>query len=162
MLRDCSIVSSGRKTAVKTGEFSGKKKEKATPPPPPPPPPKKCRSPSAVTPPPECACFEDNTAYFGNNHLLGHENMKPSARACQLSCRETKECNFWTWGKGRPEGPCYLKTDRQNVRANLTSYLSGSKGCQDSLPGEDGAGSAAGGKGGQRETESTRVGTWVA
>ena len=42
-----------------------------------------------VTPPPECAdpaaqfgaacaCFEDDTAYFGNNKVVGSENPQPS------------------------------------------------------------------------------------
>ncbi len=137
-------------------EFSATKKGSTKPqkgtPRPPPPPIKKCPDPSvAVTPPPECSCFEDDTAYFGNNHLIGHENMKKSARECQLSCEETEECNYWTWGKGRPEGPCYLKTKRENVRGNLTSYVSGSKKCKESLPGPDGTkeddGQTAGGRG---------------
>ena len=120
-------------------KFSGKKKEKPSRPAAP-----RC-PPSAVTGPPECACAEDNTAYFGNNHLVGHENMMPSARDCQRSCARTEECAYWTWGKGRPEGPCYLKTKRENVRANLTSYVSGSKGCEEALPGE---GVVEAGKGG--------------
>ena len=44
---------------------------------------------AAATPPPECAdpatqfgaacaCFEDDTAYFGNNRVVGSENPQPS------------------------------------------------------------------------------------
>ena len=46
-------------------------------------------APADATPPPKCAdpasqfgeacaCFEDNTAYFGNNKVAGSENPQPS------------------------------------------------------------------------------------
>jgi len=87
---------------------------------------------------PECSnCYEDNTAYFGNNAVSGHENMLASARACARSCMEHKDCKYWTWGKGSPEGPCYLKTKRENVRSGLPSYISGTRECKD-LPNFEG------------------------
>eukprot|EP00094_Tigriopus_californicus_P008738 TCALIF_08423-PA protein Name:"Protein of unknown function" AED:0.91 eAED:0.91 QI:0/0/0/0.2/1/1/5/0/253 len=79
---------------------------------------------------PNCTCFEDNAAYFGNNHRVGLENPQPSRLACQKSCQNHPSCSFWTWGKGTPTGPCYLKTQRENVGYDLTSYVSGSKNCQ--------------------------------
>ena len=50
--------------------------------------------------PPECKCFEDNTAYFGNNAQTGAENPQPSRVACQRSCQQHPTCQYWTWGKG--------------------------------------------------------------
>ena len=79
---------------------------------------------------PDCQCFEDDTAYFSNNHRLGSENPQPSRVACQESCAETPECNYWTWGKGSPMGPCYLKTKRENVTPGLKDYVSGAKNCK--------------------------------
>ena len=79
--------------------------------------------------PPSCSCVEDNTAYFGNNARVGSSNPQPSRAACARSCREHPECQFWTWGKGSPMGPCYLKHSRDNVSPGLTSYVSGSKLC---------------------------------
>ena len=88
---------------------------------------------------PECACFEDETAYFGNNERLGNENPQPSRHACQQSCQHHPSCLFWTWGKAEPTGPCYLKTKRDNVGYNLTNYVSGNKFCK--LPESDAEGS---------------------
>ena len=79
--------------------------------------------------PPSCSCVEDNTAYFGNNARVGSSNPQPSRAACARSCREHPECQFWTWGKGSPMGPCYLKHSRDNVSPGLASYVSGSKLC---------------------------------
>ena len=79
--------------------------------------------------PPSCYCFEDNTAYFGNNAKVGSDNLQPSRVACQKSCNDHPECEFWTWGKGTPVGPCYLKHTRDNVTPGLDSYISGSKQC---------------------------------
>ena len=79
--------------------------------------------------PPSCSCVEDNTAYFGNNARVGSSNPQPSRAACARSCREHPECQFWTWGKGSPMGPCYLKHSRDNVSPGLNSYVSGSKLC---------------------------------
>ena len=79
--------------------------------------------------PPSCSCFEDNTAYFGNNAKVGSDNLQPSRLDCQKSCLDHPKCEFWTWGKGTPEGPCYLKHTRDNVTPGLDSYISGSKQC---------------------------------
>ncbi len=76
-----------------------------------------------------CTCFEENTAYFGNNHVVGAENPQSSRLACQRSCAEKAECVFWTWGRGSPTGPCYLKTKRAQVTHGLRDYVSGSKDC---------------------------------
>ena len=75
-------------------------------------------------------CLEDNTAYFGNNVRLGNKNMKASRLECQRSCLEHSECKFWTWGKAKPEGPCYLKTARENVTTGLDIYVSASRDCK--------------------------------
>ncbi|QQP37700.1 Uncharacterized protein FKW44_018076, partial [Caligus rogercresseyi] len=74
-------------------------------------------------------CLEDNTAYFGNNYRIGSENPQPSRLACRESCANHPECLYWTWGKGDPTGPCYLKTARMNVQTNISHYVSGSKLC---------------------------------
>merc|ERR1719369_321751 len=79
--------------------------------------------------PPSCSCFEDNTAYFGNNAKFGLDNLQPSRLACQKSCMDHPKCEFWTWGKGTPVGPCYLKHTRDNVTPGLDRYISGSKQC---------------------------------
>ena len=39
--------------------------------------------------PPECKCFEDNTAYFGNNAVTGQENLQAGGIFC------------WKTGKNR-------------------------------------------------------------
>lgn len=80
--------------------------------------------------PPECKCYEDNTAYFGNNEVTGSDNPQPSRGACQRSCAQHPTCQFWTWGKGEPTGPCYLKSARENVTPGLSTYVSGSKHCK--------------------------------
>ena len=77
----------------------------------------------------DCSCFEDDTAYFGNNRVVGSENPQPSRSACRRSCAEHAECAYWTWGKGTPTGPCYLKTSRDGVTHGMTDYVSGTKGC---------------------------------
>merc|ERR1712215_190807 len=79
--------------------------------------------------PPSCSCFEDNTAYFGNNAKFGFDNLQPSRLACQKSCMDHPKCEFWTWGKGTPVGQCYLKHTRDNVTPGLDRYISGSKQC---------------------------------
>ena len=79
--------------------------------------------------PPNCFCYEEDTAYFGNNAKVGSDNPQPSMQECQKSCAASTECEFWTWGKGTPTGPCYLKTKRENVTPSLKSYISGSKHC---------------------------------
>ena len=101
-----------------------------------------CLEPSTTTPlptqcpkdyfgsPPECKCFEDNTAYFGNNEVTGSDNPQPSRASCQRSCQQHPTCMFWTWGKGEPTGPCYLKSARDNVTPGLSSYVSGTKHCR--------------------------------
>ena len=42
----------------------------------------------------ECVCYEDNTAYFGNNHRFGAENPQLSRLSCQNSCESHPECIF--------------------------------------------------------------------
>lgn len=94
----------------------------------PPPPPEACKHPESEFGS-NCECFEDNTAYFGSNHKMGSENPTASRLDCQRSCADTPECKFWTWGKGKPTGPCYLKTKRDNVKSGLENYVSGTKDC---------------------------------
>ena len=80
----------------------------------------------------ECVCFEDNTAYFQNNHKLGSKNFQKSRYDCQQSCAVHPKCKYWTYSKPQEEGhsgACYLKTARENVSRNLTRYVSGSKDC---------------------------------
>ena len=79
--------------------------------------------------PPSCSCFEDNTAYFWNNVQMSDRNLQPSRMACQQSCSDHSECEFWTWAKKTPEGPCYLKHTRENVSPGFNNYVSGSKQC---------------------------------
>ena len=54
---------------------------------------------------------------------------RQSRSACRRSCAKHRECSYWTWRKGTPTGPCYLKTSRDGVRHGMTDYVSGSKGC---------------------------------
>ena len=78
-------------------------------------------------------CYEENTAYYGNNLIYGHENPKKSRMDCQQSCQFNLNCNFWTFRKPDHRGSlglCYLKTKRENVSNNVSSYVSGSKNCQ--------------------------------
>ena len=86
-------------------------------------------SPGYLGSPPNCFCYEEDTAYFGNNAKVGSDNPQPSKEACQQSCAASPDCQFWTWGRGTPTGPCYLKTKRENATPNLKSYVSGSKHC---------------------------------
>ena len=82
---------------------------------------------------PLCLCFEENTAYYGNNHIFGHENPKKSRIDCQQSCEFDSNCNFWTFRKPVQRGGqgfCYLKTKRENVTNNIAIYVSGTKNCQ--------------------------------
>ena len=84
---------------------------------------------------PKCLCFEDNTAYYGNNHRFGDENPQKTRLECQRSCEAHPSCQFWTFRKPDPKnvangGLCYLKTKRENVTPNVTDYVSGSKGCK--------------------------------
>ena len=80
-----------------------------------------------------CVCFEDNTAYFGNNHRFGAENPQLDRLGCQKSCVVHPECKFWTFKKPTNKGGkglCYLKTKRANMKYILTEYVSGAKDCQ--------------------------------
>lgn len=86
--------------------------------------------PTTDCPAENCSCFEDNTAYFGNNIRIGNDNPQPTRLACQQSCDNHPSCTHWTWGKSTPTGPCYLKTKRDNVGHNLDSYVSGGKFCK--------------------------------
>ena len=81
----------------------------------------------------DCACFEDDTAYFGNNFVMGNDNPQPSRLACQQSCSKHPRCEYWTWDKRRRW--CYLKTRRDGVTHNRPIYVSGSKRCL--LPEQD-------------------------
>ena len=62
--------------------------------------------------------------------MAGSSNPQRSKEACASSCREHEDCHFWTWGKGSPLGPCYLKKMRENVSPGLASYVSGSRECR--------------------------------
>ena len=84
---------------------------------------------------PQCACFEDDTLYYGYNvgpYNVGEgvENPQPSRHACQQSCQHHPSCKYWTWRKSEPTGTCYLKTKRENVLTHLTSHVSGNKLCK--------------------------------
>ena len=79
------------------------------------------------------ACFEDGTAYFGNNIVMGNRNPQPSRLACQQSCSKHPGCEYWTLDKRRHW--CYLKTSRAGVTHNRPIYVSGSKRCL--LPEQD-------------------------
>ena len=85
-----------------------------------------------------CSCFEDNIAYIGNNIVMGVDNPQPSRSACQKSCKENPDCEFWTWGKsGTSADRCYLKDACDNITVTQDdTYVSGSKDC--SLPEEKG------------------------
>ena len=72
-------------------------------------------------------CYEENTAYFGNNHKMGPENPQKTRLDCQQSCESHESCHYWTF---HIQGLCYLKVKRENVTPNLTSYVSGSKFCR--------------------------------
>ena len=81
----------------------------------------------------QCLCYEEFTAYYGNNHRFGDENPQKTRLACQRSCEAHPSCHFWTFRKpleGQDTGLCYLKTKRENVTPNVTDYVSGSKGCK--------------------------------
>ena len=82
--------------------------------------------------PPSCSCFEDNTAYYENNVKMGENNLQPSRLACQQSCSDHSECEFWTWAKRTkrtPGGYCYLIHNRANWTFATEHYVSGSKHC---------------------------------
>ena len=81
------------------------------------------------------SCFEDNIAYMGNNIVMGVDNPQPSRSACQKSCKENPDCEFWTWVKS--DDRCYLKDacDGDNITQDDT-YVFGSKDC--SLPEDKG------------------------
>ena len=82
---------------------------------------------------PQCLCFEDNTAYYGNNHRFGDENPQKTRLDCQQSCEFHPSCEYWTFRKPIESGEaglCYLKLKRENVRSNVTDYVSGSKTCR--------------------------------
>ena len=70
-------------------------------------------------------CWEDNTAYYGNN-IPGSMSYQPSMSACQQSCAEHAGCYYWTWGRGA--GECYLKTSSDG-RQPTSDYVSGTKDC---------------------------------
>jgi hypothetical protein len=72
-------------------------------------------------------CFEDDTAYFGNNILFGDKNPQESTFDCQQSCEFHPSCQYWTFQKR--EGLCYLKLKRERVTTD-PSYISGSKKCR--------------------------------
>ena len=77
---------------------------------------------------PSCSCFEDNTAYFGNNVVFGKSNPKPSREECVSSCQYHPQCKFWTWDK--ISGSCYLKHSKSsNFPTGNTRYVSGPKHC---------------------------------
>lgn len=88
---------------------------------------------------PNCPCFEDNTAYYGNNHRFGGENPQKTRLDCQQSCQFHPSCHYWTFrkpssssddGEDESSGLCYLKLKRENVTPNVTDYVSGSKYCR--------------------------------
>ena len=44
-------------------------------------------------------CFEDDTAYFGNNIVFGNKNPQKSTFDCQQSCEFHPSCHYWTFRK---------------------------------------------------------------
>ena len=74
-------------------------------------------------------CWEDNTAYYGNN-IPDSMSYQPSTSACQQLCAEHSRCSYWTWG--RRAGECYLKTSddgRMSMSPMTDVYVSGTKDC---------------------------------
>ena len=74
-------------------------------------------------------CWENNTAYFGNN-IPESMSYQLSTSACQQSCAEHSGCSYWTWG--RRAGECYLKTSddgRMSMSPMTDDYVSGTKDC---------------------------------
>ena len=87
---------------------------------------------AAATVPTEAwKCWENNTAYFGNN-IPESMSYQLSTSACQQSCAEHSGCSYWTWGRGH--GECYLKTSddgRMSMEGMTDVYVSGTKDCND-------------------------------
>ena len=73
-------------------------------------------------------CIDNNTAYFGNDIVMGSNNIQKSARKCGKSCEQMKECQFWTYEKGNSF--CYLKYKKGNVTEGLNRYVSGNRNCK--------------------------------
>ena len=83
----------------------------------------------------DCTCFEDNTAYIGNN--IKTQTDCPSRSTCQKSCANNYQCKFWSFEEKQNSGICYMKTRRGGVTHGMNNYVSGSKNCR--MP-EDGGG----------------------
>ena len=69
---------------------------------------------------------------------MGVDNMQPSRDACQKSCQDNPDCDFWTWEKSGPnKGRCYLKDARENITPT-DDYMSGSRQCKlPEIPGNE-------------------------
>ena len=74
-------------------------------------------------------CFEEDMLYIGENisKKSGAKNHKIDARECQIQCKNTKKCKFWTFDCGGKR--CFLLTSKKKTRTE-GAYISGKKDCE--------------------------------
>ena len=73
-------------------------------------------------------CFEEGMQYVQD--ILETEKSgtkKFDERECQIQCKKTKECKFWTFDGGRKR--CFLLTSKKKTRPEGL-YISGEKDCE--------------------------------
>jgi len=72
-------------------------------------------------------CTTDkNTAYYGNDILMGWQNLQSSLHACRVSCKKNKQCKFFSYHASSQK--CFLKDKKANIK-NWIGYTSGSIDC---------------------------------
>ena len=69
-----------------------------------------------------------NKKLYGDDVVAGKNNIQDTLALCMKSCKQNKECNYWSYNKKKKY--CFLK--RTKVKSTKWSgYISGSKGCDE-------------------------------
>merc|ERR1712142_197477 len=71
-------------------------------------------------------CIDEQTAYYGNDVVMGYDNKHASLSGCIKSCQEEGRCKFWSYHDAT--GYCFLKSQKDNIK-KWRGYTSGSRDC---------------------------------
>lgn len=76
----------------------------------------------------ESECQEENVEFTGPN--VQHDYNVKTWHECGEKCKETDECNYWTFShhSGESHG-CFLKSEIGEKKKNKEGFRSGSKDC---------------------------------
>ena len=76
-------------------------------------------------------CFAHDQDSYGND-IKNHKDIA-SAAACQELCNSNVDCNYFTYGKTKLSGNCWLKSVKATTLTSNTGLISGPKTCPSKL-----------------------------